>query len=84
MMFDPAFDPLKLLQDMSRQVSEQAKLHQQITQALIQHRDTIEELITQLNANTEETQKINVNVKDIHDRLRLLEVARQYEQTNKN
>jgi ABC-type transporter Mla subunit MlaD len=84
MMFDKKYDPYELLQNLARQHAKQSELVKQMTEALQQHRDIIEQLIAQLNQNTDYVHAQNADIKQIHDRLTLLEIARQYENTQDN
>jgi hypothetical protein len=82
-MFDPEFDPLDQLQtankhilQQQKQIMQQAKNINELARAFNQRSEVIEKLVEVVN-------KQDLQINQLHDRLQILEIARQYE-TNKN
>ncbi len=83
-MFDPDFDPYETLLQLQKQLKQCSDNIMQMARALNARNDQQQQIIDQLNKQTEAINNHDSMIYDIHDRLRLLEVARQYENTTKN
>jgi hypothetical protein len=83
-MFEPGNTPYDLLEKLAEHQKIITKSHEQMVFALEQQRDTLNEVIIQLNQNTEMINSLNLQIQGLHDRIILLEMVRQYENTNKN
>jgi len=83
-MFDPNFDPLAELQELKkaqvRLLNNQSQLSKSAAEQLVLNG----QMITLLNQQTEAINNIDLHVTDLHNRLQLLEIARQYENTKDN
>ena len=82
-MFDGEFDPMATLLDLQKQVLQSSKNLNQVAIAHNQMRELQQQMVNQLNQMIEAINQHDVSLYDLHDRVRLLEAARQYE-TNKN
>lgn len=82
-MFDGEFDPMATLLDLQGQVLQCGKNINQIAVAHNQMRELQQQMVNQLNEMIKAINQHDVSLYDLHDRVRLLEAARQYE-TNKN
>ena len=71
-MFNPKFDPLEQLEKLNATTQRLIELHNQNTQLLKQ-------VVEQINQHTEAINAHDLQINEIHNRVRLLEVARQYE-----
>lgn len=76
-MFDPNFDPLKQLEQLNFKVKELIEINNQSSELLRQ-------VVSHLNKQTEAINSHDLQINAIHNRLRLLEVARQYENNPKD
>ena len=74
-MFDPNFNPLDTLTNLDSMVTQLKSLHKQNTELQRQ-------IIEQINKHTEAINAHDLQINELHNRLRLIEVARQHE-TNK-
>jgi hypothetical protein len=83
-MFDNEFDPMATLLDLQGQVLQCSKNITQIAAAFNQNRELQQQMIEQMNQMIEAINKHDVSLFDLHDRLRLLEAARQYDTTKNN
>lgn len=83
-MFDGDFDPLTVLQDLQGQVLQISKNIHQIATAFNQNRELQQQMVDQINQQIEAINAHDVSLYDLHDRVRLLEAARQYETTKNN
>ena len=83
-MYDKDFDPLQSLADIQGQLLQCSKNITQIALAHNQARELQQQMITQLNEMTAAINAHDVSLYDLHDRVRLLEAARQYETTKNN
>lgn len=81
-MFDNEFDPMATLLDLQGQVLQCSKNITQIATAFNQNRELQQQMVNQLNQMIEAINQHDASLYDLHDRLRLLEAARQYENTN--
>jgi hypothetical protein len=75
-MFDPNFDPLSRLEQHGNLIKQLAHSHNSATELHKQLVDHVNQLIAAVNQQ-------DLQINELHDRLRLLEVARQYEDTTK-
>jgi len=82
-MFDADFDPMTTLLDLQGQVLQCGKNINQLAIAHNQMRELQQQMVEQLNQMIEAINAHDVSLYDLHDRVRLLEAARQYE-TNKD
>ncbi len=76
-MFDPNFNPLEKLEYLTATNQRLIDLHNQNTQLLKQ-------VVEQINQHTEAINAHDLQINEIHNRVRLLEVARQYENKDNN
>lgn len=76
-MFDPNFDPLASLEKLNATTRHLIELHNQNTQLLRQ-------AVEQINQQTDAINAHDLQINQLHNRVRLLEVARQYENTTKD
>lgn len=83
-MYDQDFDPLRVLQDLQGQVLQVSKNLNQVAIAHNQMRELHQQMVEQLNQMIEAINAHDVSLYDLHDRVRLLEAARQYETTKNN
>jgi tRNA A37 methylthiotransferase MiaB len=83
-MFDPGYTPYDLLEKLAEHQKAINKNHEQIIQGMMQQRDALNQVIEQLNQNTEMINSLNLQIQGLHDRIILLEMVRQYEDSNKN
>jgi hypothetical protein len=82
-MFDGEFDPMATLLDLQAQVLQSSKNLNQVAIAHNQMRELQQQMINQLNEMIKAINAHDTSLYDLHDRVRLLEAARQYE-TNKD
>jgi hypothetical protein len=73
-MLDPNFDPLKTLQEVCKNQETMAKNIMEIAKAFNSQGDAVTEMAKVIN-------KQDQAIRDLHSRLQLLEIARQYETT---
>lgn len=78
-MFQKDFDPLQILHDLQGQVTQCSKNITQLALALNQQREMQEKIIAQLNEQTHAINALDTNQQDHDGRIRLMEIARQYE-----
>jgi len=84
-MFDgEEFDPYDLLQQHETLIMSAHRNILQITEHLDKRTQFIVQLTTEFNQLVEMVNKQETVINQLHDRLRLLEVARQYENIDKN
>jgi hypothetical protein len=83
-MFDADFDPMNQLLDLQTQVLQCSKNINQIAIAFNQNRELQQQMVEQLNQMIAAINAHDVSLYDLHDRVRLLEAARQYESNNTN
>lgn len=83
-MYNDEFDPLRVLQDLQAQVLQCSKNITQIAAAFNQNRELQQQMVEQLNQMIQAINAHDVSLYDLHDRVRLLEAARQYETTKNN
>ncbi len=81
-MFDGEFDPMATLLELQTQVLQVGCNVNQVAIAHNQMRELQQQMVEQMNQMIEAINKHDVSLYDLHDRLRLLEAARQYENTN--
>lgn len=74
MKFDPNFDPLDQLEQLG-------KITNKLTEAHAQNCILLKQLVDHVNILTEARNSHDLQINDMHNRLRLIEVARQHEQT---
>jgi hypothetical protein len=75
-MFDGDFDPLHRLEQHGLIIKQLANSHNSTTELHKQLVEHVNQLIAAVNQQ-------DLQINELHDRIRLLEVARQYENTNK-
>lgn len=73
-MFDPNFNPLDQLEQLT-------KVTNKLTEAHAQNCVLLKQIVDHVNQLTEARNAHDLQINDMHNRLRLIEVARQYEQT---
>jgi hypothetical protein len=83
-MFEPGNTPYDLLERLAEHQKIITKSHEQMVFAIEQQRDALNQVIVQLNQNTEMINSLNLQIQGLHDRIILLEMVRQYEDSNKN
>lgn len=83
-MFDNEFDPMATLLELQTQVLQVGRNVNQVAIAHNQMRELQQQMVEQMNQMIEAINKHDVSLYDLHDRLRLLEAARQYEQNKTN
>lgn len=83
-MYDRDFDPLTVLQDLQGQVLQIGKNVKQVAIAHNQMRELQQQMVDQLNQMIAAINQHDTSLYDLHDRVRLLEAARQYENNNTN
>jgi septal ring factor EnvC (AmiA/AmiB activator) len=71
-MFSKDFDPLGDLQKMAKNQEIMAKNINEMVKAINERSDTINQLVTQINLQ-------DLELTELHNRVRLLEAARQYD-----
>jgi methyl-accepting chemotaxis protein len=81
-MYDKDFDPLTVLQDLQGQLLQCSKNINQLATAFNQNRELQQQMVNQMNQMIEAINQHDTSLYDLHDRVRLLEAARQYENTN--
>ena len=82
-MIDPDFDPLKELRTLQSQLLQQSNNLTQLARGFNQRSELMQQMIDQLNQQTDAINHIDGLCNELNDRLRLLEMVRQYE-TSKN
>ena len=83
-MYDADFDPMAVILDLQGQVLQCSKNITQIAKALNQQTILHQQMVEQLNQMIQAINAHDVSLYDLHDRVRLLEAARQYETTKNN
>lgn len=83
-MLNREFDPYDLLQRLADQNKNLSKQLLDLTKAVEQHKNILEQLIEAHNQNVDLIKNLTVDTKELHDRQILLEVARQYENSKSN
>jgi hypothetical protein len=78
-MFDPDFDPLTKLEKLDTQVNALHTLVQKLIESHNQNIELLKQIIEQINQQTGAINAHDLQINEIHNRLRLIEVARQYE-----
>jgi hypothetical protein len=76
-MFRKDFDPLA-------QLEQQQAITKQLTEAHAQNCILLKQIVEQVNILTEARNNHDLQINQMHNRLRLLEVARQYENQDHN
>jgi hypothetical protein len=82
-MFDPNFDPLTRLEKLDEKATALHDLVQRLTESHNQNIVLLKQIIEQINQQTGAINAHDLQINEIHNRLRLIEVARQYENTIK-
>lgn len=83
-MLDPNFNPYDTLEEVQKQLKQCSNNIMQLATALNARGELLQQIIDQLNQQTTAINEHDRMIYEMHDRLRLLEVARQYENTTKN
>jgi uncharacterized protein YoxC len=83
-MFDGDFDPMATLLELQGQVLQVGRNVNQIAIAHNQMRELQQQMVDQLNEMIKAINAHDVSLYDLHDRVRLLEAARQYETNKQN
>lgn len=83
-MYDRDFDPLTVLQDLQGQLLQCSKNINKLATAFNQNRELQQQMVDQLNQMIAAINQHDTSLYDLHDRVRLLEAARQYENNNTN
>jgi hypothetical protein len=83
-MFNRDFDPLQIMHDLQGQVAQSSKNITQLAQSIHQLRELQQQIIDQLNQQTHAINALDTNQQDHDGRIRLMEIARQYENQNTN
>jgi hypothetical protein len=81
-MFNHDFDPLQQLLDLQKQLLQCNNNITQLARNNHQRAELQTQMLEHLNKQTEAINNIDVTITELHNRVRLLEMARQYEQTN--
>ena len=81
-MFDRDFDPMTTLLELQGQVLQIGRNVNQMAIAHNQMRELQTQMVEQMNKMIEAINQHDASLYDLHDRVRLLEAARQYENTN--
>ena len=71
-MFDPNFNPLEKLEKLEQ-------MNQRLLKAHADNCKLLQQLVVHVNQLTEARNNHDLQINEMHNRLRLLEVARQYE-----
>ena len=82
-MLDPNFNPYDLLKELERQCLITARNVSELAKNLSQQATLQQQMLIHINQLTEAINRQDQAMTDLHNRVRLLEVAREYEQ-NKN
>jgi len=83
-MFDKHFDPYALLEQLADQQRILNNNQEILSNGLTEQKTAIEQLITANNHHVTELERLIKLTDDVHHRLRLLEVVRQYENQQDN
>jgi septation ring formation regulator EzrA len=83
-MFDPNYNPYEELEEVKRQCLITARTVSQVTQNLKQQATLGQQMLGHLNQMTEAVNNLSLQLEDLHNRIRLIEVARQYDNQYKN
>lgn len=83
-MFDPNFDPLEILKETQDHLKQCSDLVFKLSKELKLQVTLNHKIIDQLNLHTDVINRQEETIIELHNRLRLIEVARQYENTNQN
>ena len=78
-MFDPDFDPLQQLRSLQLTSIKQSQNIQQLANGITARGELLTQMIDQIEQQTRAINHLDGVVNELHDRLRLLEIARQYE-----
>lgn len=81
-MFDPSFDPYDSLLKLQQQLKQCSDNIMQLAAALNSRGDQQKKIIDQINLQTEAINEHDLQLQELHARVRLLEVVRQYENKN--
>jgi len=80
-MIDPNFNPYDLIQDLQKQIVKCLNNQARITEQSAQQHQLNSQLIEQINQQTEIINRHDLVIHDLHNRLQLIEIARQYDTT---
>jgi len=83
-MIDPNFDPLAKLEHLDAKVKALQEMVNHLVESHNQNITVLKQVIEQINQQTGAINAHDLQINEIHNRLRLLEVARQYETNNTN
>jgi hypothetical protein len=83
-MLDPNYSPFDELEEVKRQCLITARTVSQVTQNLKQQATLGQQMLGHLNQMTEAVNNLSLQLEDLHNRIRLIEVARQYDSQYKN
>ena len=83
-MLDPNYSPFDELEEVKRQCLITARTVSQVTQNLKQQATLGQQMLGHLNQMTEAVNNLSLQLEDLHNRIRLIEVARQYDNQYKN
>jgi len=83
-MLDPNYSPFDELEEVKRQCLITARTVGQVTQNLKQQATLGQQMVGHFNEMTEAVNNLSLQIEDLHNRIRLLEIARQYDDQYKN
>jgi hypothetical protein len=78
-MIDPDFNPYDLLEQLKGQVKASLINQARINESLAQQLELNRQMIDQINFMTDVINSQNGFINELHDRLQLIEIARQYD-----
>ena len=83
-MFNKDFNPYEELQEIRRACEITSRQVSQLAKNLSQQATLAQQMVTQINSLTEAINQQSLQLEDLHNRMRLIEVARQYDDQYKN
>jgi hypothetical protein len=83
-MFDPKFNPYDALEQLQNHLTHCSNSVIKLAKAFESTSQLQEQIVTQLNQQTLTLNNQEQVIHQLHDRIRLLEIARQYENKNTN
>jgi hypothetical protein len=83
-MIDPNFDPLAQLEHLDEKVKALQEMVNYLVESHNKNITVLKQMVEQINQHTGAINAHDLQINDIHNRLRLIEVARQYENNNQD
>ena len=83
-MFNSDFNPYDDLEEVKRQTEIADRKTGQLAQNLSQQATLAQQMVSHLNHLSEIVNELSQQMEDLHNRIRLLEIARQYDDQYKN